>query len=241
MESPKVLLVSPHKKNILYTVKDKTTMEEVVGSLSMQLKAPRTKFPRLIIFCKQYDECSRMYRLFKYFLKEEFTDPPQAPNLAKYRLVDMYTKCTEGSVKDRSRCVRSFCSPSGVMRIVIATVAFGMGLDCPDVCQIILWGAPSDPESFIQQTGRGGKDGLLTLALLFHAKSDHRWASKEMIDFCEKGDTCRRKQIFSSFDNFSNLQFPCTLCRCCDVCMQKCSCESCSVDKCYIAEAFSCL
>jgi len=170
------------------------------------------------VFCKQYDECSRMYWLFKYFLKEEFTDPPQAPNLAKYRLVDMYTKCTEGSVKDRSRCVRSFCSPSGVMRIVIATVAFGMGLDCPDVCQIILWGAPSDPESFIQQTGRGGKDGLLTLALLFHAKSDHRWASKEMIDFCEKGDTCRRKQIFSSFDNFSNLQFPCTLCRCCDVC-----------------------
>ena len=111
MESPKVLSVSPHKKNILYTVKDKTTMEEVVGSLSMQLKAPRTKFPRLIIFCKQYDECSRMYWLFKYFLKEEFTDPPQAPNLAKYRLVDMYTKCTEGNVKEA--IVRLFCNPSG--------------------------------------------------------------------------------------------------------------------------------
>ena len=45
-------------------------------------------------------------------------------------------------------------------------VAFGMGLDCTDVCQVIHVGAPDDVESYIQETGRGGCDGNLSLATL---------------------------------------------------------------------------
>lgn len=79
------------------------------------------------------------------------TLPPGVPNLVKFRLVDIYTKCTGGDVKEA--IVESFRNPSGNLRIVIGTVAFGMGLDCP---HNILWGPPSDFESFIQQTGQGG-------------------------------------------------------------------------------------
>ena len=45
-------------------------------------------------------------------------------------------------------------------------VAFGMGLDCTDVCQVIHVGAPDDVDSYIQETGRGGRDGNLSLATL---------------------------------------------------------------------------
>ena len=48
--------------------------------------------------------------------------------------------------------------------MVCAMVAFGMGLDCTDVCQVIHVGAPDDVESYIQETGRGGRDGNLSLA-----------------------------------------------------------------------------
>ena len=50
--------------------------------------------------------------------------------------------------------------------MVCAMVAFGMGLDCTDVCQVIHVGAPDDVESYIQETGRGGHDGNLSLATL---------------------------------------------------------------------------
>ena len=91
-----VLSVSPHKKNIMYAVKKKSSMKEVVENLVRGLKDLRTEMPRIIVFCKRYDECSRMYCLFKYYLRDLFTEPPGAPNLPKFRLVDMYTKCTKG-------------------------------------------------------------------------------------------------------------------------------------------------
>ena len=52
------------------------------------------------------------------------------------------------------------------IRRVSATVAFGMILKCADVCQVIHVGAPNDVESYIQETGRGGRDGNLSLATL---------------------------------------------------------------------------
>ena len=239
MDKPHVLSVSPHKKNIVYVVKKKSSMEEVVENLARGLKNLRTEMPRIIVFCKRYDECSRMYRLFKYYLRDLFTEPPGAPNLPKFRLVDMYTKCTEGDVKEA--IVESFCNSSGKLRIVIGTIAFGMGLDCPNVRQIILWGPPSDFESFIQQTGRGGRDGLLSCALRYYTDADHRWASEQMMEYCRHASICRRKTLFQDFDNFSDLQWPCKPCLCCDVCMQSCSCESCCGNHKYMEEVFFCL
>lgn len=151
MEDLYVLSLSPHKKNIVYVVKQKSDMEEVVQILVRGLQNLRTEMPHIIVFCKCHEECSRMYRLFKYILQHSFMEPPGVPNLVKFRPVDIYTKCTEGDVKEA--IVESFHYPSGNLRIVIGTVAFGIGLDCP---HNILWGPPSDFESFIQQTGQGG-------------------------------------------------------------------------------------
>ena len=90
-------------------------------------------------------------------LQHDFTEPPGAPNLAQYRLVDMHTKCTHPQVTED--IIKSFCSVNGITRItriITATIAFGMGLDCPDVRQVIHWGPFRDTESFIQETGHCG-------------------------------------------------------------------------------------
>ena len=105
----------------------------------------------------------------------------------------MYTSVTAKSVKEH--IVKSFCSPRGRLRVVICTVAFGMGLDCPNVHQIIHWGPAEDLEGYVQQTGRGGRDGDLCLATLFWKKGDQQHTAKQMMEYC-KGKNCRRQELF---------------------------------------------
>ena len=165
--------VSPHKKNIVYAVRPKPDIEEFVHTIVDCLRTLRDNMPRTIIFCRRYRECAHiMYQLFELLLGDEFTHPPKAPNLVRYRLVDMYTKCTEGNIKED--IVTEFSKPDGTLRVMIGTIAFGMGLDCPDVRQVFHWGPSNDIASYIQETGRCGRDGFCSNAVLFYSKADDR-------------------------------------------------------------------
>ena len=82
----------------------------------------------------------------------------------------MYTSVTVDSVK--KQIVKSFCDPNGRLRIVVSTVAFGMGLDCPNVKEIIHWGPSCELVNYIQETGRGGRNGELCLATILFARAD---------------------------------------------------------------------
>ena len=58
--------------------------------------------------------------------------------------------------------------------VVIATVSFGMGLDCPNVRRVFHWGASPDIELYIQETGRAGRDRLASKAILYNVRSTVR-------------------------------------------------------------------
>ena len=74
-----------------------------------------------------------------------------------------------------------FSKPDGTLRIIIGTIAFGMGLDCPDLRQVFHWGASNDIESYIQETGRSERDGFTSNAVVFHSKADERFMSPKMV------------------------------------------------------------
>ena len=57
-----------------------------------------------------------------------------------YRVVDIYNHCALPTVK--VKILEQFTSPSSSLHVVIATDALGMGVNCPDVRQIIHWGVP---------------------------------------------------------------------------------------------------
>ncbi|KAH6797784.1 DEAD/DEAH box RNA helicase family protein [Perilla frutescens var. hirtella] len=68
--------------------------------------------------------------------------------------------------KDRSRIQDSFCSNK--IRVVVATVAFGMGLDKSDVGAVFHYSLPESLEEYVQEIGRAGRDGRLSFChLLF--------------------------------------------------------------------------
>ncbi|QQS08281.1 MAG: RecQ family ATP-dependent DNA helicase [Phycisphaerales bacterium] len=77
--------------------------------------------------------------------------------------------------KTRTRVSRDFRNQT--LDVVCATVAFGMGIDRPDVRCVIHAGMPKTLEHYQQETGRAGRDGLPAECLLLHAPSDKaKWA-----------------------------------------------------------------
>ncbi|KAL2903583.1 ATP-dependent DNA helicase Q-like 5 [Bienertia sinuspersici] len=78
--------------------------------------------------------------------------------------------------KDRSRVQSLFCSNK--IRVVVATVAFGMGLDKSDVGAVIHYSLPESLEEYVQEIGRAGRDGRLSYChLLFDDASYFRLRS----------------------------------------------------------------
>ena len=75
----------------------------------------------------------------------------------------MFFKGTNTQVKNQ--IVTNFTTPSP-LRIIISTVAFGMGVDCPDVHLVVHLGPPTDFEMYVQEVGRAGRDGVTSYAIL---------------------------------------------------------------------------
>jgi DNA topoisomerase-3 len=72
----------------------------------------------------------------------------------------------------RDRVQTSFLS--GELDVVVATIAFGMGVDKPDVRTVVHTGMPSTVEGFYQEIGRAGRDGKPSRAVLLYSWADRR-------------------------------------------------------------------
>ena len=112
----------------------------------------------------------------------------------------MFTACTHHKVKDS--ILTAFTTAQSTLRIVVATIAFGMGLDCPNIRRIIHLSPPSDIESYLQETGRAGRDNYSAKAMLYYAKSDLKvqHIEESVKAYCRNMEICRRELLLKDFD-----------------------------------------
>ena len=80
----------------------------------------------------------------------------------------------------------------GESRVMVATNAFGMGIDKPDVRIVIHMDMPDSPEAYFQEAGRAGRDGEKAYAVLLYAKSDKTNLHKRITDTFPDKDYIRK-------------------------------------------------
>ena len=106
-----------------------------------------------------------------------------------------------------------------------------MGIDSPNTRQIVHWTPPEYVEMYVQQSGRGGRDGEKTVATLYYTEGDlTNDVTGEMVVYCvNRGKKCRRFLLMSEFDQYNPADTPQYEHDCCDVCATSCKCQFCEL------------
>ncbi|KAF9670983.1 hypothetical protein SADUNF_Sadunf13G0125900 [Salix dunnii] len=213
MNNPYVAVGSFDRKNLFYGVKHFNRSLPFVDELVQEISKYARKAGSTIIYCTTIKDVEQIHKS----LQE----------------AGIKTGIYHGqmSSKAREESHRSFIKDE--LLVMVATIAFGMGIDKPNIRQVIHYGCPKSIESYYQESGRCGRDGIPSVCWLYYTRADfakadfycgglstenqRRAVMKSLLaaqHYCSL-TTCRRKFLLNYFGEKSSAE----KCGNCDNCM----------------------
>jgi ATP-dependent DNA helicase RecQ len=167
-----------YRPNLYYQVEYCEDDDEKQAFLLQSLE--QTPKGRVIVYCGTRKNTEAMAKLIKKHFKK----------------VDFYHAGM--SSEDRTRVQESYAA--GDIRILVATNAFGMGIDHPDVRLVLHFQLPANIDSLYQEMGRAGRDGEHSTCIMLHSKND-----KGLQSFFIRGSKAPRGIINARYRNLDAL------------------------------------
>mgnify|MGYP003890846633 CR=1 FL=1 len=153
------------------------------------------------------------------------------------RRIEMYHGSTDDDSKQR--ILNNFKPNDAILKVLVCTVAFGMGVSIPDIDAVIHWGAPKNILCYWQEVGRAGRSNQHAIALMYpYKRSIMKTITSEDVRHILVNKTCVRQSVLKVLKTkgMQDLQSrrdciekecqicECGFCACCIECFMKCQC-----------------
>jgi ATP-dependent helicase YprA (DUF1998 family) len=132
-----------------------------------EIKEHGAAMSKMLIYCPTVGACSEVFK----YLSLQCGDALYHQKIRNVhnRIVGVYTGPMDAETKEI--VLGTFSQQIGIIRVVIATIAFGMGIDIQDIRTVVMWGIPKNALAYWQQVGRAGRDLQPAKAILYAVKS----------------------------------------------------------------------
>ena len=232
MSGCQMISISPNRFNIFYGVQRRSTIDDDLEDIVDDIKKNSIYATRVIVYCRSLNMCARLYAHFLNALGTGSYYPPGSPEVSDNRIFGMYHSNTTDY--NKKIIMESLSKSDGIVRIVFATMALGMGVNFSGITRIIHYGAPRTIDDYFQESGRAGRTGELSVSTVYWLPADvplrkdttdpHVAEAVTVRNYLENDQQCRRYQLLSYFDySLANNLPSCNPTTCCDVCKHQSS------------------
>lgn len=225
MNNPTLLVESPNRENITYAVQVVSPDPiKTFQTMLQELKEKKTNYDRTIVYCQTIKATTYLYGFLQAALGNNiYSDDTFDP---RKRIVEMFHSRIDKL--NREQILESMGKPDGTVRVLIATIAYGMGIDCKDVRVVIHYGPSRNLETYLQESGRAGRNSSTQLckSVILYSSLMMKYCNEDIKVYVRDSSRCRRQMLLEHFDvDVSQLPATTHAHDCCDVCQKDCKCE----------------
>lgn len=241
LDDPEIIHLIPDRPNVaLQLVEVPENYERELTWVADVLKDNAQNI-KCVVYVRTITTCFKLYKWLKTYLgKAAYSGEEIRDNL----ILDMVHSSTPQDAKDK--LMADFPKKDSKVRLIVATIAFGMGVNIPDIDIVVHWGLPGTLLLYWQESGRAGRDGRQALSVCYAFKKSITTCNEASFkDIVTKHTTgCLRKLVLENFvingvgkEDIEQLSSrkcctgcdgpcQCCLCLCCCRCHEQCTCEN---------------
>ena len=224
--NPSIVSCNPDRPNIFLDVRKRLPnirkydkLDQIIQPLAEELRKNHECVPLTIVYVENLESLAYMYMYLNYELKDMAYVGEKLPH---NKIFMQYHADYPEDMKQI--IVRDLCSVQPKIKLVLATVALGMGLNAPSIQRIIHCRPPTTLEKYLQEIGRAGRNGQQSEAILYYNNSDiapcRAGLQRSVIDYCNNQSQCYR-HILMKYFGFDDVLFNGDKRNCCSFCRRR--------------------